>query len=82
MTVLEARAHLDQAERALAEAQGARDRAAHALDQALAHVGWHRLAMIGTPEQTPLYRNVAYPNASLDLGEVVALIEQQRRVLA
>ena len=82
MTVTEARAHLDQADRALAEAQAACDRARAQLDRALGDIGWRRLPLVGSPTQTPLYSSLAYPDAALSVDQIVAMVEAQRGALA
>ena len=76
-----ARAELARAERAVSDAERARDVASDALDVALARVGWRRMVGALSPG-TKLYSSLLYPDACLSLSELLALLEEQRAAAA
>lgn len=77
-----AREALNRAEEALAAAEGERDGARDRLDAALAERGWTRLVGAFTPDATPLYTSVLYPDAALRVDQVLTVLGQQARPAA
>jgi hypothetical protein len=82
MKVTEAHRALLDTEAAVAAAQTACSEAADAVDRALAEVGWRRLIGAFAAGSVPLYTNILYPGATLDLAAVLGVLERQKRMAA
>lgn len=82
MTAAEAHRALTDAKKQIREAERARDRARDDLDRELARVGWRRLVGAFSADATPLYVSPLYPEATLDVDQVLAHLEHQRRAAA
>lgn len=80
--VARAQMDLEQIERELDAVRTAREHAMNRLDAAFSDIGWHRAPVVRSPGAQPLYGNAAFPDALLTGDQVLALVEQQRRVLA
>jgi hypothetical protein len=82
MKVTDAHRALLEADAAVAAARAARSEAADAVDRALAEVGWSRLVGAFAPGATALYTSPLYPGATLDLPELLRVLERQKRMAA
>ena len=82
MTVEAAHRALTTAEQRIREAEQARDEARDRLDAALEAAGWSRLIGAFTPDATPLYTNLLYPDAALRRDQVLAVLARQERTAA
>jgi hypothetical protein len=80
MTVHEAHEAVKRADAVVAEAKTARSEAFAKLEAALAAIGWRRFGGAFTQDATPLYVSLLYPNASLDLQQLLEVLEQQESV--
>jgi len=82
MTVHEAHEAVKRADTVVAEAKTARSEAFAKLEAALAAIGWTRLVGAFTPDVTPLYKSALYPTATLDLQQLLEVLERQESVRA